>query len=222
MSLKTYLDRIPSQHRQRPRYMAVVEALLRPLDETADLLERMRTAFDLDTAVGEQLDAVGVRVGRGRSIDLPLTDVYFSWGVEGQGWNQGLWKGPYDAASGLTRLPDDLYRMLLMAKVAANAWDGTIPHAYEIWETAFAGTSAIIFIQDHQDMSMTVGVSGSRLQFLFQELLLRGYVPLKPEGVRVTWVTVEVSGPLFAWDIRSDALDGWNLASWPLTMTSGG
>ena len=57
-----------------------------------------------------------------------------------------------------TGLPDDLYRMLLMAKVAANAWDGTTPHAYKVWGTAFAGTSAIIFIQDHQDMSMTVGV----------------------------------------------------------------
>ena len=101
---------------------------------------------------------MGVRVGRSRYVDLLLTDVFFSWGVEGQGWQEGLWKGPYDSASGLVRLPDDLYRMLLMAKVAANAWDGTTPHAYMVWGTAFAGTSAIIFIQDHQDMSMTVGV----------------------------------------------------------------
>ena len=74
-TLDEYLDLIPSQHRQRPRYMATVEALLRPLCGVDELLQEMRTTFDLDTAIGRQLDAVGVRVGRTRHLRTPLTGV---------------------------------------------------------------------------------------------------------------------------------------------------
>jgi hypothetical protein len=218
MTLDEYLALIPAQHRHKPRYMATVEALLKPLQGTGDLLEELRLAFDLDTAIGAQLDAVGVRVGRSRLVDAPLDGVYFSWDTEGVGWDEGIWKGPHDPDYGLVSLPDDLYRLLLMGKVAANAWDSTIPHAYEIWNTAFGGTSSIIFIEDHQDMSMTVGISGKALAALFLRLLLRGYVPLKPEGVRVEWVMVTVTGPIFAWDTRTDALDGWEIGSWPAVV----
>jgi hypothetical protein len=58
MAIDDYLNLVPSQHRQRPRYMATVEAVLRPAEGVAGLLEAMRTLFDLDTALGAQLDAV--------------------------------------------------------------------------------------------------------------------------------------------------------------------
>jgi len=146
VAVDDYLKLIPSQHRNKPRYMATVEALLRPADGIADVLEELRTAFDLDTGIGRQLDAVGVRVGRARHLHTPLTDVYFSWNTEDVGWNEGVWKGLYDPESGLLSLPDDIYRLLLKAKVAANRWDGTTPGAYEAWEVAFADLGSIIVI----------------------------------------------------------------------------
>lgn len=219
--MKSYLNLIPSQHRQKPRYMATVEALLRPADGVADLLEALRAAFDLDAAVGRQLDAVGVRVGRTRYLHAPLEGVYFSWNTEGVGWGQGIWRGPHDPASGLIALPDDIYRMLLKAKVAANRWDGTTPGAYDAWEIAFQDMGSIILIQDNQDMSMVVGIAGVPLNPVFEQLLLQGYVPLKPEGVRIRWYAVTPDGgPLFAWNCDSPALAGWSDAGkkggrWP-------
>ena len=69
---------------------------MRPLCGVDELLQELRTAFDLDTAIGRQLDAVGVRVGRTRHLHTPLEGVYFSWNTEGVGWNEGIWKGRYD------------------------------------------------------------------------------------------------------------------------------
>lgn len=220
MAVDEYLNLIPSQHRQKPRYLATVEALIRPVDGVADLLEELRTAFDLDTAVGKQLDAVGVRVGRTRHLHTPLTDVYFSWNTAGVGWNEGFWKGMYDPESGMISLPDEVYRLLLKAKVAANRWDGTTPGAYEAWEIAFSDLGSIIIIQDNQDMSMVVGVAGLPLTPVFEQLLLQHYVPLKPEGVRIKWYAVTPDGgPLFAWNCDSPALAGWNDGRWPNRLT---
>ncbi len=256
MLLTDYLRLLASQHRRRPRFAATMEALLKQPCAVENLLREMRTAFDLDTAVGAQLDAVGVRVGRTRHVRLPL-NAYFSWNTETLGWNEGFWKGRYDPDSGMHSLPDDLYRRLLYAKVAANSWDGTVPDAYAAWEIAFGDTasaarpagsgpapqgsepesasgeanasaaqdarSSIILIQDNQDMSMVVGVAGKNMSTLFEQLLLQGYVPLKPEGVRIAWFALPPEGAreengdgrLFAWNAASEALAGWSDGAWP-------
>lgn len=137
MKLQDYLDLITSQHKTRPKFIATLEALLKPVQGVADLLDDMRTIFDLDTAIGQQLDATGIRIGRTRYLKTPLEGIYFSWNEKGVGWQEGIWKGLYDPDTGLIRLPDDIYRTLLKAKVAANQWDGTIPGAYEVWDTVF-------------------------------------------------------------------------------------
>jgi len=210
-----YLDLITSQHRQRPRFAAAVEALVKPLCDLEALLQDMRHAFDVDTAVGVQLDAVGVRVGRSRNVRAPLDDVYFSWNVDGLGWGQGIWRGRYDPETGVVSLPDDVYRTLLKAKIAANSWDGTIPSAYEIWAAAFSVEGSVVFIEDSGDMSMIVGISAMPMSAIMQQLLLQQYIPLKPAGVEVEFFAVAVSpGPLFAWNCESSALAGWGSGSW--------
>lgn len=220
MAIDEYLNLIPAQHRQKPRYMATVEALIRPLCEVDDLLREMRTVFDPDTAIGAQLDAVGVRVGRSRNLRSPLEGVYFSWNTEGVGWGEGVWKGSYDPEAGLISLPDDIYRLLLKAKVAANRWDGTTPGAYEAWEIAFSDMGSTILIQDNQDMSMAVGIAGMPPNAALEQLLLQNYVPLKPEGVRIKWYAVTPDGgPLFAWNCGSPALAGWNDGRVPNRLT---
>lgn len=219
-AMDAYLALVTSQHRHRPRFMAVTEALLAPLCAVDDLLQGLRRAFDLDQAVGVQLDQVGEWIGRSRRLRIPLTDVYFAWDTEGVGWEQGAWMGRYDPATGMVSLPDDVYRTLLRAKVAANSWDGTVPGAYAVWEAAFAATGSIILIQDNQDMSMAVGIAAVPPDAVTQQLLLQGYIPLKPEGVRVSYYAITpASDPdaaaLFAWDCDSAGLAGWGRGNYP-------
>lgn len=218
-----YSGLIASQH-QKPRFVALVQALTGPLVEVQSLLEEMRSTFDVDKAIGVQLDATGEWIGRSRALRVPLPDVYFSWNAEGLGWGEGVWKGKYDPVHGLVSLPDDLYRRLLKAKIAANAWDGYVEGAYAVWEAAFADTGALILIQDNQDMSMSVGIAGMPPDAVTKQLLLQQYIPLKPEAVRIKWYAVTPDGgPLFAWNCDSAALAGWAGSDrqggrWPLVL----
>lgn len=210
-----YTRLITSQHR-KPRFLALAAALLEPVTDAQNLLDEIGRAFDVDTAVGVQLDAVGEWVGRSRVLAGPLTGIYFAWGESGVGWGEGAWKGLYDPTTGLTTLPDDIYRRLLKAKIAANAWDGTIPGAYAVWRAAFEDTGSLIIIQDGQDMSMAVGIAGMPLDAVTKQILLGGYIPLKPEGVRIDWYAVTpTGGALFAWGCDSDGLAGWGRGQWP-------
>lgn len=122
MSADDYLALITSEHRHRPKFEAVVAGLAGPFVEMQAMLERMRTLHDIDTATGVHLDRAGEWIGRSRYVAIPLENVYFSWGVEGLGWNEGYWKGKYDPDRGMVRLSDDAYRTVLKAKIGANRW----------------------------------------------------------------------------------------------------
>lgn len=215
-TLDDYLSLITSSYRDKPNFIAWCAALAQPLVDVQALLEAVRAGFDLDTAVGVQLDQVGQWVGITRALDVPLTGVYFAWGAAGVGWGQGSWMGPYDPETGMVSLPDDAYRTVLRAKIAANAWDGTIPGAYGIWETLFAGTGSIIIIQDNQDMSMVVGLAGVAVDAVTRALLTGGYISLKPSGVQIAYHAVPpAGGALFAWGCDSAGLAGWARGNWP-------
>ena len=214
-----YQSLITSAHADKPKFVATVGLAASISAHLQQLAADLPRQFDLDEAVGAQLDVVGEWIGRSRRIDTPLTGVYFTWdNVASTGWDAGVWQGEFDPDSGLTSLPDDEYRLLLRAKVAANQWGGSIPGAYEVWTTVFP--NSLIIIQDNQDMSMTVGIAGEQLSTVTQSLLTGGYIPLKPEGVRVNYYATSVdSGPLFAWDSESAALAGWDTGSWALELS---
>ena len=210
-----------SEHDDRPNFVSVVSAITAGGVDTRNLCNRFPIIFDLDQAVGEQLDTIGVWVGLSRNLSIPLTDVYFSWdSTTLLGWESGSWKGPYDSTSGLIALPDDAYRQLIRAKIAANNWDGTIPGALAVYRSIFGGTQTVI-IQDNQDMSMSLGFAGIAFTAIQLSLLVNGYIPLKPAGVRIDIIAVAPAlGPLFAWDSVSSVLAGWETGQWPLNIQS--
>lgn len=216
MTTDEYLSLITSAHSDKPKFEATVAVGVSPFARIQEVLNSLITELDIDTAIGVQLDVVGEWAGRSRRIDTPLVGVYFAWDdLASSGWDSGVWKDIYDPDSGLVDLPDDAYRLLLKSKVAANNWDGTIPQAYEVWTSAF-GTDTFLLIQDNQDMSMIVGIAGQPLSIVEQALLTNGYIPLKPEGVRIDYYAVApAEGALFAFDVsETQAVAGWDHGQW--------
>src|SRR5512138_532198 len=154
-----YTKLITSEHAGQPKFTAMVAAVSATFGGAFDVLEILPSKFDIDVALGAQLDAVGLWIGLSRHINTPLS-VYFSLDTAGLGFDQGSWLGPYDPTQGLTTLDDATFRTMLKAKIGANHWDGTLPYFVSIWQQVLAGTGATLFAVDNQDMTMDVYLVG--------------------------------------------------------------
>lgn len=207
-----YLDYITSEYRNQPNFVSVVSAVVQPLADENQVVQEFPLDYDLDVAVGAQLDTVGLWIGQSRYLSEPLTNVYFSFDIAGLGFDQGTWLGPFDPTSGLVALPDDEYRVLLRAKIANNQWDGTVPSAYKFMAPVFPGDT--FFIIDNQDMSMYIGVAGPvPLNAVTFALLTGGYLNIKPAGVRIAGYITSTT-PLFGFDVEDPTIAGFDVGSW--------
>ena len=179
-----YLALITSQHAGAQNFVTMVGGTVQPFADEQALLSGLPALFDLDAAVGVQLDVIG------------------------------LWAGVTRFVANTT-LSDSQFRTLVRARIVRNHWDGTVPGAYRVWDTMFASTGAIIFIVDHQDMTMDLGLAGPIPDVVTISLLTGGYLSLRPAGVHINgYYYPTVPGPLFAWDTENSIGGGWDEAGW--------
>lgn len=179
-----YIDMVTSLYRDKPRFIAWLGASLKGSADAFDLAEDMWKDFDINTAVGQQLDILGVILGRSRRLPFSLAGGY----------------GP-------AVLEDDMYRMLLKAKIAWNFWDGSLLGLKDIWAAVFPDTDLLYF--DKQDMSIDVVIAGMFSE-LERQLIFNGYILPKPEGVRMNIRVIENDGiPIFAYGYDTPILSGY-------------
>lgn len=209
-----YTGLITSQHADKPKFVAMIGGVAQCFVDQQSGLKGFVPAFDLDQAVGAQLDILGAWVGITRNVSTSISGVYFAFDTPGVGFDQGVWRGPFDPADGIVRLDDETFRLLIRAKIAANKWDGTIKSAASILESIF-GEEIYIFIEDNQDMSMTVGISGKLPSALLLAIFGGGYIPLKPASVLVNYVTTSVDGDaIFGFDVENRYISGFDSGAW--------
>lgn len=212
-----YLDLIPSANRNQPKFTASLSVVLETLVAVINTLEAMPAAFDIDTAIGAQLDAVGVRVGLSRRLPIPIEGVYFSLDTEGVGLDEGVWLGPNDPTNAIALLDDETYRAALMIKIVANSWDGSVVGAQAALN-AVALPGLFIFGQDNFDMSVTIGVSGAVPSALFKSMLRQLLTVFKPAAVdlKLVLVTSSTGAPIFGLDADNDFIGGLDHGAWAL------
>lgn len=216
VALDEFLQLIQPQHRNRDRFVASVSAALQPVVDDINLLADLPRRYDLDVARGVQLDAVGLWAGVGRVIKVPIANVYFAWDTPNVGWDFGKWRGAADGTSLAVTLNDATYRLLIRARIAANHWDGTLAGAADAYGYIFADPNTHVFIQDNQDHTFSLNISGRPLDQLQMAMLTGGYLPLRPAGVTLKSVTtVSIGGsPLFGWDDNTALVSGWDGGAW--------
>ena len=214
-STSTYLALVPSENASKPNLTAAIAALCQPFVDEQNQFAYMMGAFNLDTAVGVQLDAVGQWIGISRALAVPLPNVYFSFDTSALGWDQGTWQGPNDSSTGQVSLADDAYRTLLRAKIGLNTWDGTMASLVTILNEVFVGSAALIFVTDNQNMTISVSVAGPLPTAVQLALLRSGLVVPCPSGVMMNYFVTSINNtPLFGFDIESSYISGWDVGSW--------
>lgn len=211
-----YLNLVTSGFRDKPNFIASLTAALQPFADSLAQITNITESYDVDVAVGSQLDVVGEWVGVSRNLEVPLTGVYFAFNTSGLGFNEGVWQGPYDPDTGLLELPDDQYRLLIKAKIANNQWDGTLDSAYAIYSQIFNVGGNSFFLQDLGNLTIALGVYGVVPNQVTLALLTQGYLDIKPAGVRISnYLFPSESGPLFAFNLNDGTnFGGFNIGSW--------
>lgn len=176
-----YLNLITSEHSDKPKFGMFLRAAIKKLDLA---FMDMDEDFDLSTAVGMQLDVIGVILGLRRTLT-------------------------YQPSGGISAvLSDGDYRSLLNARVILNQWDGTMQ---TLTDALTSWNPSIYFaIKDNQDMSVDVMVIGAN--HFHAELIENGYVMPKPAGIKINYsISDDV---IFAYDFDTGTASGYDNGSW--------
>lgn len=183
MLTSDYISLIPSANRNKPKFVAMISLLVSWSVDTQALLGNFAALFNLDLAVGQQLDFIG------------------------------LWVGITRGASGSDLVLDDqTYRTLLKAVIAINHWNGTVPGIYAIWDTVF-DNSITVLVQDNQDMSMFIVFTQQAFTPAELVLLHDGAFDLRPAGVKMLgyFQPSAVGFPVFGLDVENASISGLNV-----------
>jgi len=147
-TIEEYLALITNEHFDKQKFVDTVSLSVAPLVDIKNTLDLVQGKdFDLDDAVGVQLDIIGIWIGISRYVNVPLSGVYFSFDIAGLGFDQGVWKGPFDPDTGVVTLNDDSYRLLLRARIGANNWDGTMETTKPILDAIFNPDGSAQFVE---------------------------------------------------------------------------
>lgn len=181
LPLSYYLSLVTSQYQSSPKFLAFVKAMIQKLDDASNCLLSFTDAFDLDTAVGAQLDVLGAILGTSRTL-------------------------PFQPTSGSPVLGDSDYRTLLRAKVYLNLWNGEVDALQPLWQKIFPGGK--IVIEDAQNMSATIVLSGT-FTSIAQQMITNGMIIPRPAGVLYNYTFASL--PIFGFDLNNAFVAGFDV-----------
>lgn len=78
--MSKYTELITNYHATKPKFLAHVDLMTRPLIDVAAATRGLITAFDIDSAVGVQLDILGLWIGRSRVVQPAYLRCLFQLG----------------------------------------------------------------------------------------------------------------------------------------------
>jgi Protein of unknown function (DUF2612) len=186
LQLGYYLQLLTSEYKNSPKLNAFLYAMLKKYDDISLCQVQMDMAWDVDSAVGVQLDTVGLIVGASRTL-------------------------PFQPTGGLSPvLGDSDFRIFVKAKAAQNTWNGTIDSLQTIWQALFPGGE--IVIGDNQNMTATIFLIGTFTPIM-QQLISNGLIVPRPQGVQYNYIFS--SGlPAFGFDLNDAEVAGFDIGKW--------
>ena len=190
-----YINLLILQYRSKPRAQGTIQALITAL-MIFDVIRQVENGFDVDTAIGVQLDVIAKYVGTQRVV-TPTTDATNFFGgmpyndiradvtpVIGSVRNDQLVLPPYnqltyqtDIASSIT-LNDTEFRQVIQAKIFQNTMDHSVDSVFRFLQRFFPGEA--IFADN---LNMTISYIFTETQRRLAEILLSEDALPRPAGV---------------------------------------
>jgi len=221
LTIDKYTNLVTSEHADKPKFISTIVQTCRPFLDISNGILNFIKLYDVNFAIGEQLDVVGQWVGISRYLKTPMQGVYFSFDTPGVGWDQGIWQGQNDPIMAPYTLPDDMYRILILAKIANNFWDGSVEGAATITRSVFSPLGFEYIIQDNADMTMTIGLLSllSSPTPVLIAMLTEHLLDIKPATVLVSdYFYTQSPGKAFAFDMNNAFFGGWESGQWVQTI----
>lgn len=184
--ISKYTNLVPAANSSQPDFMAMLGVSVQPFADIAQVLGLYITYYDIDVAVGVQLDTLGRLIGIARP-------------------------GGFS---------DDYYRVILKVKILNNHWQCNKPSAYELANLLFNGLGFSFFIEDHADLTITLGIVGTGAPSAeLITLLTGGYLDVKPVTIRIAGYAYQSgAGPIFAFDLENTNFAGLDVGSWAIIV----
>lgn len=204
------------QYWEKPKAKAEIELQASTWETTRAFLDALDPAFDLDNAIGAQLDVLGRIVGISRSVPDVIPKIYFGFSINPN--NEGFASkfdpmrigGPFFSkfSSAFTdlQLGDSDYRFFIRVKAALNRAAGYVSsdQYISIQDVVLSAFDGRAYVVDNLNMTLTLYVSPvvslDRLR-LIQALNL---LP-KPQGVRYKVIIQAEIGLTFGFSNNPDS-----------------
>lgn len=184
LPLSYYLSLFTSQYKMSANLNAWQTALMTPLDDLTNCLQTFNISYDIDNALGSQLDVLGKILGASRTV-------------------------PFQPSGGVSPvLDDDDYRLLLYATQVKDTWDGTMASIYQAWQFIFP--NGLLGIHDNQNMTASITTSGA-FTSIEQDLITKGYIVPRPEGVQYNASGGGITTGLFGFDRNDSTVAGFDI-----------
>ena len=183
-----YLELITSEYSQNAKYNSYVKAFLDMCSPTVVNYQDFAVLFNLENAVGDQLDKIGELVGIGRKL-------------------------PFESPNVSTVLTDSQYRKVIKSKIYINHWDGTMKQMALIFSTVFKDLPFDII--DNQNMTYDIIIVDPNMSDEDEVILKYGFTVPKPSGVKVNYTVRREE--IFGWDLSNSFVKGWDKGIWSNT-----
>lgn len=183
--LAYYLNLFTSQYKLSPKLQKWARLAWQPIDDLTTCIQSMSLQFQIQNAIGVQLDTLGEQIGISRTVG-------------------------FQPSGGVSPILDDpTYRILLLARIAWNSWDGRLVSLPNIWKTMFP--TGRLIVNDNQNMTCTIILTGT-FSSILQDLVTNGYIVPRPEGVLYTYTFALL--PIFGFDRNDVYIAGFDLGHW--------
>ncbi len=187
---KDYAQLITHEHYDKPKFKAMVSLVSGLFGECGDAVKSLPVKFDVDSAEGRQLDAIGLWVGQSRVVPDVLLGLYFGFDGYPNSQPYGEEANPAlgarffeegDPISGTSILPDSEYRLVIKARIVRNQSRNSSADFYAAIQYLFGVPSVL---QDLGDMALDVSI-GKILTETEKAIIRNLDILPRPAGVRI-------------------------------------